>query len=129
MTSRNSHDVSSCVFEEIIDKRHHEADLITPSPKRWIYIRQFALKTYGNGTSESRHHTNVKKSQISFLKNYVQSSVFNPLHVIELFLNPLKTFEKLWFSVFKRYRKRPVACHGLMHFTMNPFISISKTRC
>ena len=40
----------------------------------------------------------------------IGASIVNQFDAIGLFLYPLKTAEKLWFSdVFRGYRKRPVA--------------------
>ena len=47
-------------------------------------------------------------------------SLINAFHVTDLFLYPLKTSENFWFSVFRGYRKRPVAWNGL---SLNPIES------
>ena len=46
--------------------------------------------------------------------HYTFIYVINPFHATGLFLYPLETSEKLWFSdVFRGYRKRLVAWNGL----------------
>ena len=55
------------------------------------------------------------------LQKYFNRAVYllNPFHATGLFLYPLKTSEKLWFSdIFRVYRKRPMAWNGLMPVTI-----------
>ena len=64
-------------------------------------------------------HDGLQMSDIYQKGNTLQlivCQVFNPLHLIGLFLYPLKTSVNLWFSgVFRGYyRKRPVALNGLV---------------
>ena len=64
-------------------------------------------------------HDGLQMSDIYQKGNTLQlivCQVFNPLHLIGLFLYPLKTSVNLWFSgVFREYyRKRPVALNGLV---------------
>ena len=52
---------------------------------------------------------------------------FSPFQLISCHWSlstPPKTFENLWFSVFREYRKRPVPYNGLIAFT--DFFDIGK---
>ena len=45
----------------------------------------------------------------------LRTPIIKPFHATDLFLYPLKISKNLWFSdVFKGYRKRSVACNGLI---------------
>ena len=49
--------------------------------------------------------------------------LINPFHVAGLFLYPLETSEKLWFSnAFREFRKKPVVCYELTQ-NINSFMT------
>ena len=62
---------------------------------------------------------NLFQANVPFLcspkmsQNLCFADVFNPFHATGIFRYTLKTSEHLWFSVFRGYRKRPVAWNGL----------------
>ena len=59
------------------------------------------------------YHGYIMDISCLFHRTIFFSHFQNPFHATVLFLWPLKSFENLWISAFRGYKKRPVALNGL----------------